>query len=63
MSALELFKLYVTMPSDPEFYLANTLSEVEEELCDGFASLKREVSEEHESIRKTKIHGFVITNS
>lgn len=51
------------MPSDTEFNLANTLSEVEEELRDGFASLKREVSEEHESIRKTKIHGFVITNS
>ena len=51
------------MPSDTEFNLANTLSKVEEELRDGFASLKREVSEEHESTRKTKIHSFVITNS
>ena len=37
------------MPSDPEIYLAKTLSDLQEELGDGFASLKRELSEEHES--------------
>ena len=45
ISALECFKLYVKMPSDLKFNLANTLSE---ELCDSFPSLTRELSEEHE---------------
>ena len=45
-SALERFKLYVEMPSDPKFYLANTLSGLKKELLIGFTSLKRELSEE-----------------
>ncbi|PFX17907.1 52 kDa repressor of the inhibitor of the protein kinase [Stylophora pistillata] len=40
------------MPSDPEIDLAKTLSDLKEELRDGFASLKRELSEEHESAIK-----------
>ena len=43
---LELFKLYVKMPSDPDFNLANNLSSLKEKLLVGFASLKRELSEE-----------------
>ena len=45
-SALERFKLYVEIPSDPKFYLANTLSGLKKELIIGFTSLKRELSEE-----------------
>ena len=45
-SALERFKLYVKIPSDPKFYLANTLSGLKKELIIGFTSLKRELSEE-----------------
>ena len=48
ISALECFKLYVKMPSDLKFNLANTLSGLTEELCDSFPSLTRELSEEHE---------------
>lgn len=48
ISALELFKLYVKIPSNSEFSLANTLSGLKEELRDGFASIKRELSEEHD---------------
>jgi len=40
------------MPSDPEIDLAKTLSDLKEELRDGFASLKRELSEQHESAVK-----------
>ena len=45
-SAVERFKLYVEIPSDPKFYLANTLSGLKKELIIGFTSLKRELSEE-----------------
>ena len=45
-SALERFKLYVEIPSDPKFYLANTLSGLKKELIIGFTSLKRKLSEE-----------------
>ena len=45
-SALERFKLYGEIPSDPKFYLANTLSGLKKELIIGFTSLKRELSEE-----------------
>lgn len=48
ISALECFKLYVKMPSDLKFNLANTLSGLKEELSDSFPSLTRELSEEHE---------------
>ncbi|CAH3141455.1 unnamed protein product, partial [Pocillopora meandrina] len=34
------------IPSDPKFYLANTLSGLKKELIIGFTSLKRELSEE-----------------
>lgn len=40
ISALELFKLYVKIPSNSEFSLANTLSGLKEELRDGFAPLR-----------------------
>ena len=40
------------MPSDAESDLAKTLSDLKEELRDGFASLKRELSEEHDSAVK-----------
>ena len=43
------------MPSDAETDLAKILSDLKEELRDGFASLKRELSEEHDSaIKKLK---------
>ena len=45
-SALERFKLYVEIPTDPKFYLTNTLSGLKKELIIGFTSLKRELSEE-----------------
>lgn len=40
------------MPSDPEIDLAKTVSDLKEELRDGFASLNTELSEEHESAIK-----------
>lgn len=40
------------MPSNPEIDLAKTLPDLKEELHDGFASLKRELSEEHKSAIK-----------
>ena len=45
-SALKRFKLYVEIPSDPKFYLPNTLSGLKKELIIGFTSLKRELSKE-----------------
>lgn len=40
------------MPSNPEIDLAKTLPDLKEELHDGFASLKRELSEGHKSAIK-----------
>lgn len=40
------------MPSNPEIDLAKTLPDLKEELHDGFASLKRELSEELKSAIK-----------
>ena len=55
ISALELSSFIAKMPSDAETDLAKTLSDLKEEPRDGFASLKRELSEEHDSaIKKLK---------
>ena len=51
ISALELFNF--TMPSDSEVTgLARSIADLKEELRSGLSSLKREVSEEHNTALK-----------